>query len=58
MKKLRKFIAYKRVRKSSWSFLEYSESADKCIDAIAPDGGNFEKVYLIEYKKIMKVKKK
>lgn len=46
--KAREFIAYKRTKKSSWIYDEYSEQTDRAIDEIAPDGGNFLKLRLIE----------
>ena len=47
-KKPREFIAYKRTTKSFWLYEEYSEEVDRAIDAIAPEGGNFCKLRLIE----------
>lgn len=42
------FIAYKHTKKSSWGFCEFSDKNDESIEAIAPDAGNYKKVYLIE----------
>lgn len=48
--KAREFIAYKRTEKSSWIYDEYSEQTSKAIDEIAPDGGNYCKLILIDKK--------
>lgn len=42
------FIAYKRTKKSSWIYDEYSEQIDMAIDEIAPNKGNFCKLRLID----------
>lgn len=44
----REFIAYKRTKKSTWHYSEYSDKLDRSIDEIAPDCGNFEKIRLRE----------
>lgn len=57
-KKAREFIACKRTKSSIWQYAEYSEMNDKAFDAIAPDGGNYLKLKLIEYSELSTLKAK
>lgn len=46
--KPREWFAVKRAKKSSYQFYEPNPGNRKTIEAIAPDGGNFEVTCLIE----------